>query len=92
MVAAQNAPAPANTQQTTTRPDTPVVALDAEQMLKQMAAYIGSAERFTFQADITFDHVLPSGQKLQFSALEEVALQRPNGLYVEWSGDLGDRQ
>ena len=61
-------------------------------MLKQMAAYIGSAERFTFQADITFDHVLPSGQKLQFSALEEVALQRPNGLYVEWSGDLGDRQ
>ena len=39
-----------------------------------------------------FDHVLPSGQKLQYSASEDVALQRPGGLYVEWNGDLGDRQ
>ena len=91
VVAAQNAPAPANTQQAPA-PGTPVIAADAELMLKQMAAYIGSAGQFTFQADITFDHVLPSGQKLQFSALEEVALQRPNGLYVDWSGDLGERQ
>jgi hypothetical protein len=36
--------------------------------------------------------VLPSGQKLQYSASEDVALQRPGRLYVEWSGDLGDRQ
>jgi hypothetical protein len=57
-----------------------------------MGAYIGSAEQFTFHADITFDHVLPSGQKLQFSATEEVALKRPGGLYVDWSGDLGDRR
>jgi hypothetical protein len=75
-------------------PDTakPVIAADAELLLKQMAAYVGSADQFTFHADITFDHVLPSGQKLQFSATEDVALQRPSGLYVEWSGDLGDRQ
>ena len=45
-----------------------------------------------FQCDITFDHVLPTGQKLQFSAVENIALQRPNGLYIEWSGDLGDRR
>ncbi len=57
-----------------------------------MGEYIGSAEQFTFHADITFDHVLPSGQKLQYAASEDVALQRPGGLYVEWSGDLGDRQ
>src|SRR5579872_1034915 len=91
VVAAQNAPPQANASQAQ-GPGVPVVAPDAELMLKQMAAYIGSAEQFTFQADITFDHVLPSGQKLQFSALEEVALQRPNGLYVDWSGDLGERQ
>ncbi len=70
----------------------PVVAEQADQLLKQMGAYIGSAEQFTFHADITFDHVLPSGQKLQYSAVEDVALQRPGRLYVEWSGDLGDRQ
>ena len=57
-----------------------------------MSDYIGSADQFTFHADISFDHVLPSGQKLQFSAAEDVALQRPGQLYVEWQGDLGDRQ
>jgi hypothetical protein len=62
------------------------------QQLKEMGAYIGSAEQFTFRADITFDHMLPSGQQLQFSATENVALRRPNGLYIEWSGDLGERQ
>ena len=57
-----------------------------------MSAYIGSANEFTFHADVTFDHVMPSGQKLQFSAAEEVVLQRPGRLYVEWNGDLGARQ
>jgi hypothetical protein len=52
----------------------------------------GSAREFTFHADITFDHVLPSGQKLQFSAAEDVMLQRPGRLYVEWNGDIGTRQ
>ena len=70
----------------------PAVAERADRLLRQMGAYIGSAEQFTFHADITFDHVLPSGQKLQFTASEDVALQRPGRLYVEWSGDLGDRQ
>lgn len=70
----------------------PIVEERADRLLKQMGAYVGSAEQFTFHADITFDHVLPSGQKLQFSAVENVALQRPSGLYIEWSGDLGDRK
>src|SRR5271166_408642 len=70
----------------------PAMAEQADRLLKELSAYIGSAEQFTFHADITFDHVLPSGQKLQFSAAEEVALKRPGGLHVEWSGDLGDRQ
>jgi hypothetical protein len=77
--AAPNAPAPA-------------IAEQADRLLKEVCAYIGSAEQFTFHADITFDHVLPSGQKLQFSAAEEVVLQRPGRLYVEWNGDLGTRQ
>ena len=70
----------------------PVVTDQADRLLRQMGEYVGSAEQFTFHADITFDHVLPSGQKLQYSASEDVALQRPGRLYIEWSGDLGDRQ
>lgn len=70
----------------------PAIAEQADRLLKEMSAYIGSANQFTFHADITFDHVLPSGQKLQFSSAEEVVLQRPGRLYVEWNGDLGARQ
>ena len=75
-------------------PATPpkAVSAQAEQLLKEMSTYIGSANAFTFHADITFDHVLPSGQKLQYMATEEVALERPGHLYVQWAGDLGDRQ
>jgi hypothetical protein len=67
------------------------VAEQADALLKQMSTYVGSAEQFTFHADITFDHVLPSGQKVQFAAVEDVALHRPGRLRVDWSGDLGDR-
>jgi hypothetical protein len=69
-----------------------VVAPAADRLLKEVGSYIGSAEAFIFHADITFDHVLPSGQKLQFAAAEDVVLQRPDHLYVEWNGDLGARQ
>ncbi len=64
----------------------------ADRLLKQMSAYLGSADQFTFHADIVFDHVLPSGQKLQYAASQDVALQRPGRLYVEWGSDLGNRQ
>src|SRR5215469_9965180 len=88
---AQNGPAaPAAAPPATTAP-APAVAEQADRLLKEMSAYIGSANEFTFHADVTFDHVMPSGQKLQFSAAEEVVMKRPGGLYVEWNGDLGAR-
>jgi len=87
-VMAQNAPAPpaAATAAAT------AISPQAVRLLKEMSDYLGSAEQFTFHAEILFDHVLPSGQKLQFAATEDVALQRPGKLYVEWTGDLGARQ
>jgi hypothetical protein len=89
---AQNKPAAINPALPPTNAAAPAVAEQAERLLKEMADYIGSAQQFTFQGDVTFDHVLPSGQKLQFSAAEEVVLERPGRLYVEWNGDLGDRR
>jgi hypothetical protein len=70
----------------------PAVTEQTDRLLKQMSDYIGSAEQFTFHADVNFDHVLPSGQKLQYAATEDVALERAGRLYVEWHSDLGDRQ
>lgn len=91
VTAQNNRSAPSGPPAAPTMP-TPQVDDAAVRLLKQMGEYIGSAQEFTFHADITFDHVLPSGQKLQFSAVEQVALQRPAGLYVQWDGDLGSRQ
>jgi hypothetical protein len=89
---AQGGPTGSSAAQSPATTSAPVVSRRADQLLRQMSAYIGSANDFTFHADVTFDHVLPTGQKLQYEAAEDVALQRPSGLYVEWSGDLGDRQ
>jgi hypothetical protein len=92
VVVAENNPPTPSGPLSTINTAAPFVAEQADRLLKQMSDYIGSADQFTFHADISFDHVLPSGQKLQFSAAEDVALKRPGRLYVEWRGDLGDRQ
>jgi hypothetical protein len=89
---AQNKPTSPATPATSTNAPAPAIAEQADRLIKEMSAYIGSADQFTFHADVTFDHVLPSGQKLQFSAAEEVVLKRPGKLYIEWNGDLGARQ
>jgi hypothetical protein len=83
---------PATTPPAAANAGAPVVAESADRLIKQMSDYIGSAGQFTFHADINLDHVLPSGQKLQYAATEDVALERRGRLYIEWHSDLGDRQ
>ena len=70
----------------------PVVAERADQLLKQMGAYLAAAEQFTFSAEVTFDHVLPTGQTLQFAGVEDVSVVRPNRVAVDWRSDLGERR
>ncbi|MFO1079005.1 MAG: DUF2092 domain-containing protein [Reyranellaceae bacterium] len=72
--------------------EAPVVAERADRLLREMGAYLAAADAFTVRADVTFDHVLPTGQKLQFAAAEDLAVQRPNKVHVDWRSDLGDRQ
>jgi hypothetical protein len=72
-------------------PEQPV-ARQADAALKAMGGFIGAASAFSFHADVTFDHVLPSGQKLQFSAQQEVVAERSGRLRVDWNGDLGARR
>ena len=92
VVSAQNRPAAPAAAPPATTAAAPAVAEAADRLIKEMSAYLGSANEFTFHADVTFDHVLPSGQKLKFSSTEEVVMKRPDGLYVEWNGDLGARR
>ncbi|MFO1144797.1 MAG: DUF2092 domain-containing protein [Amaricoccus sp.] len=73
-------------------PTSPGVAARADALLKAMGDYLAASDEFAFTADVTFDHVLPTGQTLQFSASEEVDVKRPNRVRVDWQGDLGERR
>jgi len=63
---------------------TPVVIdSKADDILKQMSEYMKCIKQFTFHADVTFEKVLESGQKLQFGRKIKLCLQRPNKYRVE---------
>ncbi len=70
----------------------PIVDPRADQLLREMGTYLSDAKQFSFRADIDYDEVLPTGQKVQFAAIEDVAVQRPNRAYVEYQGDLGAKR
>ncbi|MFO1104676.1 MAG: DUF2092 domain-containing protein [Amaricoccus sp.] len=82
------AAAPAAAAETATRG----VSAQADRLLHEMGAYLAAAPEFTFSADVTFDHLLPTGQKLQFGATETVGVRRPDRVYVDWQSDLGERR
>jgi hypothetical protein len=67
----------------------PIINPQADKLLREMGEYLKNAQQFSFQAEITFDDVLPSGQKIQFGATEDLAVRRPNSAYIEYRGDLG---
>jgi hypothetical protein len=60
----------------------------AERILKEMSDYLRASRAFTLRTETTFEEVLPSGQKLQFSAVNDVAVKRPNRMRADRQGDL----
>ena len=60
---------------------------DADRILREMSEYLKKASEFTFHAELAFDSVLASGQKIQFGGASKVTVHRPNRLHVEYRGD-----
>ena len=54
--------------------------------------YLKAAQQLSFHADITFDDLLPTGQKIQLAADYDVAVRRPDRVYTEYWGDAGARR
>ncbi len=69
--------------------DKPVIGSRTDKLLRAMGDYLKTAGQFSFHAEITFDDMLPSGQKIQFTADNEIAVQRPNRVYAESKRDQG---
>lgn len=70
----------------------PIVDPRADELLRAMSDYLADAKQFSFRAAIDYDEVLPTGQKVQFAAIEDVAVQRPNRAYVEYLGDVAAKR
>jgi hypothetical protein len=67
----------------------PIVDPRADQLLRSMSEYLGGEKQFTVHADVEFDDVLPTGQKVQYAAVQDIAVRRPNRAYIEYVGDIG---
>ena len=70
----------------------PQVSEQADRLLHDMSDYLKAANEFTFRAHILYDDILPSGQKILFSGLNDVAVHRPGRLYSHGSSDAGDKR
>lgn len=67
----------------------PAIDPRAEEILKKASAHLKSARRFVFHAEITLDHVLPSGAKLQQSRSADLLVRRPDRIRAESTSDAG---
>jgi hypothetical protein len=67
----------------------PIVDPLADQLLRAMSDYLAAARDLSFRTRIDYDHVLPTGQKVELGAIQDVAVRRPNRAYVEYEGDAG---
>jgi hypothetical protein len=69
-----------------------VIAPKAEQLLREMGEFIKKEKLISFHAEIMFDDHLPSGQKIQFAAAEDVSVRKPDRIYVNYQSDLGSKK
>lgn len=74
------------------RHEAPIIGAQADRVLRDMSDYLKAAPQLSFHAEITFDDLLPSGQKLQLSAAYDAAVRRPDRVYSEYVGDAGAKR
>ena len=64
----------------------------AVEVLKQMCDYLKNLQQFSFQASITEDVLLTSGQRIQYARSVEASVRRPDRFRAESVGDTDNRQ
>ena len=69
--------------------ENPNIDAKAQNALQEMSYFMGSKDEYTFKAEIMFDVIVKSGQKVQYNANETVYLKKPNKFSVEYVSDLG---
>ncbi len=67
----------------------PNIDSEAAAVLQSMSNYLGSRSDYSFKADIMYDVVLGSGQKIQYGAEAVAYLTKPNKLAVSYITERG---
>jgi hypothetical protein len=65
---------------------------NATEVLQFMSDYLARTQAFSVNADIDFEVVARTGQKLQFSSYASLVMQRPRGLFIQRRGPLADAE
>ena len=71
--------------------DQPAIEPDAVRILKRMTDFVGELQRFSLDTESILEEVLVSGQKIQHDFTARVAIQRPDKLRAERTGDRLDQ-
>lgn len=67
----------------------PNIDANAEALLQSMSYFMGSKYEYTFKAEIMYDVIIKSGQKVQYDAEETVYIKKPDKFAIQYVSDLG---
>jgi len=73
-------------------PNPPALNPAADKMFSGMCEALGSANAFSFHAEVLFEQVLPSAVKVQYAGAMDFTVQRPGELAVNYKSDTGAKE
>jgi len=73
-------------------PAKPAIDPDAISALRKMGEFLRNQQAFVVQAKMTTDHVIGSGQKVQFGATVNLKVRRPDRMRMDIAGDRRNEQ
>lgn len=78
---------PATTKPSSTGQSSSANLRSTDQVLNQVCTFLQAQQSFTVDMDITYDDVLTTGEKVQYSAYQKLWVEKPNRLRSEYVGD-----
>ncbi|HML93997.1 MAG TPA: DUF2092 domain-containing protein [Thermodesulfobacteriota bacterium] len=73
-------------------PSSPVIDPKVRELLQKMGDVIKNSKQFSFHAEILYDDILPSGQKIQFAAAQDMDVKRPDKVFTKYQSDVESRE
>ncbi len=66
--------------------------VNPDDLMRDMASLLSSAQSFTLHIEKSFDVVLTDGAKVQYSGAADIALRRPDRIYVVYGDDVSAKE